>query len=127
MTENPSNHSDALKVQSLKPLPHPKSNPKSTTTDPWKLPSPSIKTSSNTRVVFINTPPVEWLVVTPSRSSVGVKKTESTTGSVPTPGVPAGEKVDSSELPGDNAELTMLLMPAHPNFETLNSNDNNSY
>src|SRR6266508_2406883 len=80
--ERPSDHTNVLLDLSLKPLHLPKSNLKSLTMDPWKLPSQFIKTSSNTRVVFTNTPPVEWLVDTPSRFLVGVKKTESTTGSV---------------------------------------------
>jgi len=117
--EKDSESINVLLAQLLKPPHQIKSNLKSTKTVQWKLLSPFTKTSSNTRVVSINTPQVAWLVDTPSRSSVGVKKTESTTGSVLTPGVPAGEKVDSSESLGDNAALTVLPMPAHLNSDEL--------
>jgi len=121
-TVNHSLHTNAPKALLLKPPHHQKSNLKSSKTDQWKLDSQFTKTSSNTVVVSINTPQVEWPVDTPSKSLVGVQKTELTTGSVLTLGDLNGEKVVSSESLGDNATLTPLSMPAHQQSELLYSN-----
>ena len=113
----PSNHTSAPKDPLLKLHHQLKSNPKSTNMVQWKLVSPYIRTSSHTKEVSINTPQEAWLVDTLSRSLVGVKKMESTTGCAPTPGVPAGEKVDSSESLGDNVTSTVLCTLAHLNSD----------
>jgi hypothetical protein len=90
-----------------------KSNLRSLLTDPWKLDSPSIKISTTTDLESTDTLQVVQSVDTPLKSLVG----ELTIGLLPTLGEPVLEKMDSSELPSDNADLTVLSMLAKPETE----------
>jgi len=87
----------------------PKSNLRSTLTDPWKLDSPSIKISTTTNLESTDTLQVKPSVDTPLKSLDGVL----IIGSLPTLGELDSEKTDSSELPSVNAVLTALSMPAN--------------
>ena len=105
LTVQPSRNTLALMVQSDNPKELSKSNPKSSPTDPLKVPSLSTLTSSTIKLVSIPPPLLMLPVVTPSKSSVGELKTVLLTGSALTHGVPHGESADSSRLPKVSAEL----------------------
>ena len=117
MTAQQRRSTSALQAQLLRLQAPQPSNLRSMPTDQLKPVSMSMKISSPTSQVFTTTPQDLRLVVTPSRSLVGDKRTELTTGSAQTHGAPHGVWTVSSTSNSANATLTLLPMLADLNSE----------
>ncbi len=89
--------------------------------DLWRPDSLYTVTSITTRAVFINTYQDLKKVAMPLKFLVGVSLTDSITGCAQTHGALHGEKVVTSELPSDNAELMTPFMDAHHQSQAQNS------